>query len=126
MIENNLELSCLPHTWLIDIDGTVFLHNGHLSGTDEILPGVKEFWNNLPDEDTIILLSARTTKEAEQTIKALNLYELRFDQILFEIPHGERIVINDKKPSGLNTAYALNIERNFGLSKLSMSIHKDW
>lgn len=32
----------------------------------------------------------------------------RFDKILFDMPMGERILINDRKPSELNTAIALN------------------
>lgn len=32
--------------------------------------------------------------------------------ILFEIPMGERIVVNDRKPSGVNMAVALNIDRD--------------
>ena len=33
-------------------------------------------------------------------------------KIIYDLPHGERILINDKKPSGLNTAIAISNERN--------------
>lgn len=38
-----LSLSSLPHTWLIDIDGTLLKHNGYKEGGDELLEGVLDF-----------------------------------------------------------------------------------
>ncbi len=38
--------------------------------------------------------------------------EIRYDEILFEMPMGERIVVNDRKPSGLDMAVALNMGRD--------------
>ena len=32
--------------------------------------------------------------------------------ILFELPVGERIVVNDRKPSGIEMALALNMDRD--------------
>ena len=32
------------------------------------------------------------------------------------MPFGERILINDRKPSGLNTAYAVNKNRDYKFS----------
>ena len=55
----DIRLSTLAHTWLIDLDGTVLAHNGHLGGQDDLLPGVKEFWQQIPAADTVVLLSAR-------------------------------------------------------------------
>ena len=37
---------------------------------------------------------------------------IRYDHIIFEAPYGERIVINDKKPSGLPVSVAVNTERD--------------
>ena len=41
-------VSALPHTWLVDVDGTVLAHNGHLKGRDVVLPGVAAFWATIP------------------------------------------------------------------------------
>ena len=32
--------------------------------------------------------------------------------IIYDLPNGERLLINDKKPSGLNTAIAISTERD--------------
>ena len=34
--------------------------------------------------------------------------------ILFNIPMGERIVVNDRKPSGIDMAVAINLDRDAG------------
>ena len=111
----SINLSMLPHTWLIDVDGTVLKHNGHKNGGDELLPGVREFWGQIPDEDVVILLSARTEDEKKATLDFLRQCGLRFDHTLFGLPVGERVLINDEKPRGLATAVAANIPRDVGL-----------
>lgn len=115
-------LSPLPHLWLIDIDGTMLVHNGHLAGQDSLLPGVVAFWNTIPAGDTIILLSARQEIWREATLAWLGEQGLRFDQALFGLPTGERILINDKKDSGLATALAVNLARNTGLVHVDIVI----
>lgn len=115
-----LTLSKLPHTWIIDLDGTILKHNGHLVGRDQLLPGVTKFWAGIPREDTIILLSARTDDQRLSTLTFLKNQGLRFNHAIFDIPKGERIVFNDIKPSGLHTAYALNIDRDGGLVDLNI------
>lgn len=115
MIDMEIRLSPLGHTWIIDIDGTIFLHNSHLSGKDRILSGVKEFFSSIPEKDRIILLTAREEKYKDITIAALEYYGLRYDDLLFNMPTGERVLINDMKPSGLQTAIAFNIQRDMGI-----------
>ncbi|MEY3200946.1 MAG: hypothetical protein RIR70_496 [Pseudomonadota bacterium] len=107
-------MSTLPHTWLIDLDGTVLAHNGHLNGGDSVLPGVLEFWTKIPEQDVIILLSARHERYREHTLAFLSAQGLRFDGALFGLPTGERILINDRKNSGLPTALAVNLARDAG------------
>jgi hypothetical protein len=119
---NCLRLSTLPHTWFIDIDGTIFQHNGHKFGQDVPLPGVLELWGKIPAEDKIVLVTARKKSEYDATVGALEKYGIRFDTIIFEVPTGERILINDRKPSGLATAMAINVNRDVGLSDLQILI----
>jgi hypothetical protein len=114
----DLSLSSLPHTWIIDIDGTILKHNGHKELGDQLLAGVKEFWQRIPAGDTIILMSARDEVYAEVTLRFLRRNSLRYNQVIFGLPKGERILINDTKPSGLQTAYAINIRRDEGLDGL--------
>ena len=119
----NLRLSALPHTWLIDLDGTMLKHNGHKQpGGDQVLPGVPELWARIPAADMIILLSARKETEMAATLAFLRRQGLRFDRALFELPVGERILINDAKPGGLQTALAVNVVRDGDLSDVVVTI----
>lgn len=117
-----LVVSRLGHTWLIDMDGTLIRHNGHLDGLDEVLPGVLEFWALIPDEDIVILLSARDRQFAELTLDFFRAQGMRYDHAIFGLPTGERILINDCKPSGLLTAFAVNMQRDQGLGGLGLTI----
>jgi len=113
-----LRISSLAHLWLIDVDGTMLKHNGHKMGGDELLPGVRSFWASIPEDDVIILLSARTHEEMPATLAFLDAQGIRYDHALFGMPKGERIVINDGKPGGLSTAVAVNVKRDEGLLNL--------
>jgi hypothetical protein len=120
----DISLSHLPHTWFIDVDGTLLEHNGHLNGSDKLLPGVIEFWDKIPCQDMIILLSARKECEREATLRFIQYNGLRYDAAFFGLPTGERILINDIKPRGLFTAVSVNIKRDSGLSGITISNNK--
>lgn len=108
-----LVLSTHGHTWILDLDGTIVKHNGYKTdGEDSLLPGVEMFLRNIPEKDMIIFLTSRTEEYKESTIRFLELHHIRFDHIIFNAPFGERILINDRKPSGLSMAVAVNCERN--------------
>ena len=108
-----LELSSLPKTWILDIDGTIVKHNGYkLDGYDTLLDGVKEFYSKISLEDKIVLMTAREGKYLEDLKLFLKLNNLRYDYLLTDIPMGERVLVNDKKPSGMECAYAINKVRD--------------
>lgn len=112
-MNNKLILSTLPKTWIFDLDGTIVKHNGYkIDGIDTLLEGVKEYLTNIPKEDKIIFFTSRTEEYRESTINFLKKNEIPYDEILFQMPMGERIVVNDRKPSGLDMAVAVNLERN--------------
>ena len=109
----NLVLSTLGHTWILDLDGTIVKHNGYKTdGKDTLLPGVAAFLQSIPEKDMIIFLTSRMEKYREKTVRFLKMNHIRFDHIIFDVPYGERILINDSKPSGLSMAVAINCERN--------------
>lgn len=113
---DGLVISSLPHTWLFDIDGTIVKHNGYkTSGKDVLLPGVKKFFNELPQHDMIILLTARKEKYRVQTEKFLQNNGIHYDMLIMELPAGERILVNDDKPSGISMGYAVCKERDAAL-----------
>lgn len=112
-MDDGLILSTLSKTWIFDLDGTIVKHNGYkLDGEDTLLEGAKEYISNIPKEDKVIIFTSRTDEYREQTIHFLSEHEIRYDEIMFNMPMGERIVINDRKPSGLDMAVALNINRD--------------
>lgn len=123
-MSKTLELSELPHTWIFDIDGTILKHNGYLFEGDEVLEGAREFFETIPEQDKIILLSAREASIKEQTEKFLQDNGFRFDEIIFDVPAGERILVNDSKPSGLMCAYAINLKRD-GFDMPTLEINKN-
>jgi hypothetical protein len=118
----SLTLSSLAHTWLIDFDGTVVRHNGHLTGKDELLDGVEAFWASIPAGDTVVLMSARPIDRSEAALALMARHGLRVDRLLFGLPTGERILINDAKPSGLVTALAVNLVRDEGPGGVAVEV----
>lgn len=106
-------MSTLPKTWIFDIDGTIAKHNGYeIDGMDTLLVGVKEYFDKIPKEDYILLLTSRKEEFRKITIEFLKKHAIRYNEILFGMPLGERIVINDRKLSGIDMAIAFNVERN--------------
>ena len=124
-------------TWFIDIDGTIVEHstNDELDKLIETLGDeshkiekpIEEsilFVNSLPRTDTIIITTARDGRHKDHTIRMLNHFNVRYDIILFDLRSGPRVVVNDMKPVGAvgntkpyKTAFAINVERDKGISK---------
>ena len=110
---DTLVLSTLPKTWVFDLDGTLLKHNGYkIDGMDTILPGALDYLNTIPLEDKIVIFTSRTDKYKQMTLDFLNENSIRYDEILFNMPMGERIIVNDRKPSGLDMSVAINIDRD--------------
>lgn len=106
-------VSPLPKTWVLDLDGTVVKHNGYkLDGHDTFLPGAKKFLANIPPEDMVIFVTSRTEEYRQITKNFLRKNHVRYDHIVFGAPYGERILVNDRKPSGLEMAVAVNPRRD--------------
>lgn len=115
------DLSRLNKTWILDIDGTLLKHNGHLIGEEILLPGVEQFFKHINGDDFVVLMTARPEIYRSQTEAALRLHQIVWNILIMGVPHGERILINDRKPSGLKTAYAINVSRNEGFSHFPIS-----
>ena len=122
-INNELILSPLPKTWIFDLDGTIVVHNGVYSEEgDRLLPGVKEFFDKINRDDYILILTARPLSKKGETVNFLQKEGIKFSNIIFDIPTGERILLNDEKESGLKTALHINLKRNQGLGNISFKI----
>ncbi len=108
-----IKVSPLSKTWILDIDGTIVKHNGYkLDGRDTLLDGAKEFLSSIPKSDMVIFITSRTDEYRGLTIDFLKENDIRYDHIIFNAPYGERILINDRKPSGLDMSVAVNTKRD--------------
>ena len=115
-MENKLVLSTLGHTWILDLDGTIVKHNGYkIDGEDSFLPGAEEFLKSIPGKDMVIFLTSRTDEFKELTEQFLAKKKIKYDHIIFNAPYGERILINDDKPSGLSMSISLSVKRDCGI-----------
>ena len=114
MCENIIKVSPLNKTWILDLDGTIVKHNGYkLDGFDSLLPGAEEFLKNIQQDDMVIFVTSRKQEECGvETVAFLQGHNIRYNHIIWNAPYGERIIVNDRKPSGLNTAMAVNTERD--------------
>lgn len=118
-------LSPLRKTWIFDFDGTLVEHNGYKTGRDRLLPGVRDFLSKIPEDDCIIILTARECGAAEKTERFLKEEGIRYNHIFYEIPMGERLLFNDSKPSGLKMCYSIERVRNQGLSDVEFLIDQN-
>lgn len=108
-----LEFSPLAKTWVLDVDGTLVKHNGYkIDGYDTLLDGVKEFFETLSSDDKVVLLTARKEEYLQDLKDFLAKNNIRYDFLLTDMPMGERILVNDRKPSGLDMAFAINKNRD--------------
>ncbi len=115
MERETLTLSPLGHTWILDLDGTLVKHNGYkLDGHDSWLEGALDFLKNIPEGDLTLFVTSRPPELKEMTERFLREHGVRYDRVIYGAPYGERILINDRKPSGLNTALAVNPARDAG------------
>ncbi len=60
----------------------------------------------------IIFVTSRKSEEKKRLETFLFRHRIRFNHIIYDAPFGERILINDNKPSGLKMAYSLNKARD--------------
>lgn len=114
-----------PKTIFLDIDGTLVHHNGSLSGQlDEmtLLPGVREKFDEWDRKGhNIILVTGRRESMRAKTEEQLRSFNLYWDQIIFGLGGGVRVLINDFKPNSQEpTAIAINLVRNTGIEDINI------
>jgi hypothetical protein len=108
-----IHISTLGHTWILDLDGTFFKHNGYkVDGCDKFLDGAESFLKNIPRTDMVIFITSRTDDVKESTVRFLHEHGIHYDSIIFNAPPGERILVNDNKPSGLKMSIGISTQRD--------------
>jgi ribonucleotide monophosphatase NagD (HAD superfamily) len=113
-----ITLSTLCKTWIFDLDGTLVRHNGYKYEKDKLLPGVRNFFKSIDKNDTVIIVTSRKEEFRAVTEDFLKESNIWYNEIIFNLPAGERILFNDNKPSGLKTAVAVACDRDKGLEKI--------
>jgi|TARA_R100000027_G_scaffold66819_1_gene63606 phosphoglycolate phosphatase-like HAD superfamily hydrolase len=118
-----------PKTIFCDLDGTLVKHpsgEGILKVTDpehelELLPGTEEFlkWVDL-NRHYLVITTGRKESCREATIKQLQRANIWYDQLIMGFGSGDRVLINDRKTDGRQTAFAINLERNGGIKNVEI------
>lgn len=115
-----IEMTALPKTWILDLDGTIVKHNGYKTdGKDTLLEKADLLMDQISESDMVIIVTSRTEDYRELTESFLEEKNIRYDHIIYNAPYGERILINDNKPSGRKMAYAIDTDRDI-LEKISI------
>lgn len=116
--------SDFPKTIFCDIDGVLLQHKQDMSRQhlDEpiVLPGAIEALKEWEKKGySIILVTGRRESTRDATVEQLKKCGIFYDQLVMGIRRGSRVVVNDRKPSSHeDTAFAINVERNKGLSDI--------
>lgn len=76
------------------------------------MEGAADFLSSIPKNDMIIFVTSRSDEYKQITIDFLKENGVRYDHIIFNAPYGERIIINDRKPSGLDMSISVNTNRD--------------
>ena len=106
-------------TLFVDIDGTLVKNSGQYFvptwGTTAPLTKNVEHLNKMhaTGRVRIILVTSRLEKFRDATLKQLEQYGVKYDQIFFGMLHASRVVINDYAPTNpYPSAECVNIPRN--------------
>jgi mannose-6-phosphate isomerase len=116
-----------PKTIICDIDGTLLEHHGDIQqnfiSSSPALPNVIESIKQWDKENYhIILTTGRKESTRKRTEEQLLQQGIVYSQLIMGLPNGARILINDKKSNGVeNTAYAVNLVRNEGLTNVDLT-----
>ena len=115
-----------PKTIFCDIDGTLVKHSFPTNNTDslktlKLLPGTIEKISEWDAKGyNIILTTGRRESMRKATEEQLAEVGIIYDKLIMGIGGGDRIVINDNKPDGRQTAFAFNIERDKGIKDIEI------
>ncbi len=115
-----------PKTIICDIDGTLILHNKpsdvakkscELVLLDGTLDKLNEWERN---GYNIILLTGRKESMRQVTINQLSQLGIYYDQLIMGVGGGPRYLVNDYKPDGTESAFAINVKRNIGIKDINL------
>lgn len=112
-------------TVFVDIDGTIihfltpFSQSITNPSSNELLPGVYDTFQEWEAEGSCIILTTARPEclrnITEQHLLSLGLF---WHQLIMNVGNGPRLLINDRKPNGDLSAFAINVPRNKGLTDI--------
>ena len=109
-------------TLFIDIDGTLIHHeaNPEYTNSEILLKNVKQQINIWKYNGYKIILTTARSK-TNSIHQMLQYHEIKYDDLITNLPSGPRVLINDVKPSLPFTlqANSINLERNKGFDNLT-------
>lgn len=106
-------------TLFIDLDGVLVENSaeylkpywGTTDGIKENIEKINELYDS--GKVCIIITTSRSTNYGEKTHKQLKKLGVKYHQILYDLPHCKRVIINDFAPSNpYPSCEAINIQRN--------------
>lgn len=113
-------------TIFCDIDGCIFSHGGSIDkillGRGRLLPGVLETFCRWASRGyTVVLTTGRPEGFRRMTEQQLQDAGLFYHQLVMGLPRGERVIINDFKPSrNMPTTACVNLSRNEGMENVDI------
>ena len=103
-----------------DIDGTLIKYREFSTykstKAEPITNTIKEINRAFNKGHNIILTTARPEYLRFHTLRELNKLNIQYHMLLMSIGRGPRILINDSKLSNKSKTYAINVERDIGMS----------
>lgn len=112
-------------TIFCDIDGTLIEHFGshytQITRDPVLLENTIETIRSWDQRGyNIILTTGRRESARQVTVDQLQTLGIFYDQLIMGIGGGSRVLINDRKPDGKDTAFAYNIDRNYGIKDIEI------
>lgn len=122
-------LDLYPKAYFIDIDGTI-VPNLTIKELEEyinipnyiqeLLPGVKQFFDKLNKNDVIIFTTARNSKYKSLTERTLQYHRINYSKLIMDLPQGQRYLINDTPNMLYQKAISINLLRNSGMGDVNI------
>ena len=118
-----------PKTIFCDIDGTLceYPYTAEMGNYDfnnkvmKPLPGtLKKLWEWDKAGHIIILTTGRKEGMRRSTVRQLRKAGVIYDRLIMGIGGGIRVLINDLKSDGEDTAIAINLKRDIGVKDVKI------
>ena len=113
-------------TVFCDIDGTLIDHDSPIESfkSEYKMKLLSNTLQKLLEWDqkgyNIILTTGRKESLRNITETQLSKVGIFYDQLIMGIGGGARYIINDRKPDGTDTSYAINLNRNEGIQNINI------